>query len=56
MTDKMTRQVNAIIKRLSDEQLQVIAGFREMVEKPWNPSEIYRVFADQVFAETNHGE
>ena len=29
MTDKMTDEVNAIIKRLSDEQPQVIAGFRE---------------------------
>ena len=42
MTDKMTDEVNAIIKRLSDEE----------------PSEIYRVFAEsgKVFAETNHGE
>lgn len=31
MTDKMTDEVNAIIKRLSDEQPQVIAGFREDV-------------------------
>ena len=28
MTDKMTDEVNAIRKRLSDEQPQVIAGFR----------------------------
>ena len=31
MTDKMTDEVNAIIKRLSDEQPQVIAGFRDDV-------------------------
>ena len=51
MTDKMTDEVNAIIKRLSDEQPQVIAGFREDVVEVLEPSEIFRVFA-----ETNHGE
>ena len=35
MTDKMTDEVNAIIKRLSDEQPQVIAGFREW-SRFWN--------------------
>ena len=55
MTDKMTDEVNAIIKRLSDEQPQVIAGFREDVVEVLEPSEIYRVFG-KVFAETNHGE
>ena len=56
MTDKMTDEVNAIIKRLSDEQPQVIAGFREDVVEVLEPSEIYRVFAasGKVFAETNH--
>ena len=58
MTDKMTDEVNAIIKRVSDEQPQVIAGFREDVVEVLDPSEIYRVFAEsgKVFAETNHGE
>ena len=58
MTDKMTDEVNAIIKRLSDEQPQAIAGFREDVVEVLEPSEIYRVFAEsgKVFAETNHGE
>ena len=36
MTDKMTDEVNAIIKRLSDEQPQAIAGFREDVSRFWN--------------------
>ena len=54
MTDKMTDEVNAIIKRLSDEQPQVIAGFREDVVEVLEPSEIFRVFAasGKVFAET----
>ena len=58
MTDKMTDEVNAIIKRLSDEQPQVIAGFRDDVVEVLEPSEIYRVFAEsgKVFAETNHSE
>ena len=58
MTDQMTDEVNAIIKRLSDEQPQVIAGFRDDVVEVLEPSEIYRVFAEsgKVFAETNHGE
>ena len=58
MTDKMTDEVNAIIKRLSDEQPQVIAGVRDDVVEVLEPSEIYRVFAasGKVFAETNHGE
>ena len=45
-------------RRLSDEQPQVIAGFREDVVEVLEPSEIYRVFAEsgKVFAETNHGE
>ena len=47
MTDKMTDEVNAIIKRLSDEQPQVIAGFREDVVEVLEPSEIYRVFAGE---------
>ena len=59
MTDKMADEVNAIIKRLSDEQPQVIAGFREDVVEVLEPSEIYRVFAESggvCAAETNHGE
>lgn len=46
MTYKMTDEVNAIIKRLSDEQPQAIAGFREDVVEVLEPSEIYRVFAE----------
>ena len=55
MTDKMTDEVNAIIKRLSDEQPQAIAGFREDVVEVLEPSEIYRVFAEsgKVFVEPN---
>lgn len=55
---EMTDEINAIIKRLSDEQPQVIAGFREDMAVLLEPSEIYRVFAasGKVLAETDHGE
>ena len=48
MTDKMTDEVNAIIKRLSDEQPQVIAGFREDAVEVLEPSEIYVFLPNQV--------
>lgn len=58
MTDKMTDEVNAIVKRLSDEQPQVIAGFKDDTVEVLEPSDIYRVFSEsgKVLAETNHGE
>lgn len=58
MTDKMTDEINAIVKRLSDEQPHMIAGFKEDTVRVLEPSDIYRIFAvsGKVFAETNHGE
>ena len=58
MTDKMTDEVNAIVKRLSDEQPQVIAGFKDDTVEVLEPSDIYRIFSEsgKVLAETNHGE
>lgn len=58
VTDKITDEVNCILKRISDEQPQVIAGFKDDTVEVLEPSDIYRVFAisGKVFAETNHGE
>lgn len=58
MADKMTDEINVIIKRLSDEQPQMIAGFKDDIVKVLEPSDIYRVFATsgKVLAETHHGE
>ena len=58
MTDKMTDEINALVKRLSEEQPQVIAGFKDDTVEVLEPSDIYRVFAtsDKVLAETSHGE
>ncbi len=58
VTDKMTDEINAVLKRISDEQPKMIAGFKDDVVEVLEPSNIYRVFAasGKVFAETSHGE
>ena len=58
MTDKMTDEINALVKRLSEEQPQVIAGFKDDTVEVLEPSDIYRVFttSGKVLAETSHGE
>lgn len=58
VTDKMTDELSAAIKRLSNEQPQLLAGFREDTVELLEMSDIYRVFAasGKVFAETEHGE
>ena len=58
MTDKMTDEINSVIKRLSDEQPQIIAGFKGDTVELLELSDIFRVFASsgKVLAETNHGE
>lgn len=57
MTDKMTDEVNDIVKKLSVEQPQLIAGFKDDSVQVIDPSSIYRVYAQsgKVFAETNKG-
>lgn len=57
MTDKMTDEVNDIVKKLSDEQPQLIVGFKDDSVQVIEPSSIYRVYAQsgKVFAETNNG-
>lgn len=58
VTDKMTDEVNDLLKRLSDVRPQVIAGFRDEIVELLEPSDIYRVFAvsGKVLAETARGE
>lgn len=57
MTDKMTDEVNDIVKKLSDEQPQLIAGFKDDSVQVIEPSSVYRVYAQlgKVFAETSKG-
>lgn len=58
VTDKMTDEVNDLLKRLSDGRPQVIAGFKDEIVELLEPSDIYRVFAvsGKVLAETARGE
>lgn len=58
VTDKMTDEINAIIKTLSEEQPKMIAGFKDDVVEVLESTDIYHIFAaaGKVFAETNHGE
>ena len=58
VTDKMTDEINALLKRISDEQPKMIAGFKDDVVEVLEPSDIYRIFSEsgKVLAETNHGE
>ncbi|MGL5440524.1 MAG: LytTR family DNA-binding domain-containing protein [Filifactoraceae bacterium] len=58
VTDNMTDEINSILKRISAEQLKMIAGFKDDIVEVLEPSDIYRIFAasGKVFAETNHGE
>lgn len=54
VTNKVTDELNGIIKRLAGEQTQMIAGFQEDQVTVLEPSQIYRVFASngKVYAET----
>lgn len=58
VTDKMTDEVNDLLKRLADVRPQVIAGFKDEIVELLEPSDIYRVFAvsGKVLAETARGE
>ncbi|MGN1100021.1 MAG: LytTR family DNA-binding domain-containing protein [Christensenellales bacterium] len=54
VTDKVTAEINEIMKRLSGEQTQMIAGFRDDRVTILDPDRIFRVFASngKVYAET----
>ena len=58
VTNKMTDEINSLLKRLSAEQPKMIAGFKGEAAEVLEPSDIFRIFASagRVFAETNHGE
>ena len=58
VTEKVTDEINSILKKLSAEQPKMIAGFKDDIAEVLDPSDIYRIFAasGKVFAETNHGE
>lgn len=58
VTKEINDEINALMKKLSDDQIKMIAGFREDTVKVLEPKDIYRVYASsgKVFAETDRGE
>ena len=57
VTSEVTEEVNEIIKRLSSEQPQMIAGFKDEQATMLEPNQIYRVYASEgkVYAEVENG-
>ena len=57
VTSKVTEEVNEIVKRISSEQPQMIAGFKDEQATMLEPNQIYRVYASdgKVYAEAENG-
>ena len=56
VTDKVTDEINKIVKRLSGEPSQILAGFKDGQATVLEPEQIYRVCAadGKVYAETEN--
>lgn len=57
VTDKMTEEINEIIKRLSSGQSRMLAGFKDDRVSMLEPDAIYRIYASdgKVYAEAENG-
>lgn len=58
VTNKMTDEVNEIVKKLSDDTPKLITGFREDVAEIIEPQKIFRIYANdgKVYAATAQRE
>ena len=58
LTDKITDEISALIKRISEETPQVISGFRNDTLEILEQSKILRIYASagKIFATTTSGE
>lgn len=58
VTDKMTDEINALIRKLSEESPQILSGFRNDTLEILEQSDIFRLYASagKVFAVTAKGE
>lgn len=58
LTDKMSEEVNELVRRISEKAPQVIAGFREDLMKILEQQEITRIYScgGKVFAMASDGE
>lgn len=57
LTDRVTEEINEIVKRLSGEQTRMLAGFKDGQATVLEPERIYRVYASngKVYAEAEGG-
>jgi len=58
LTDRMTDEVNEIVRKISETEPAMLAGFREDTVTVLDPEEIYRIYAanGKVFAVTGNAE
>ncbi len=58
LTDRISDEVHALVRRLSDESPRLLPGFRDDTLEPLEPADIVRVYAlnGKVYAATEHGE
>lgn len=58
LTDKMTDEINTLVRKLSDDAPQMLTGFRDDKLEILEQSDIFRIYAasGKVFAATSHGE
>ena len=58
LTDRMTDEVNEIVRKISETEPAMLAGFREDTVTVLDPEEIYRIYAanGKVFAVTGKAE
>ena len=58
ITNKITNETNAIIKKLSDETPQILCGFHEDTVEILEQSDLIRIYstAGKIFAVTDYGE
>lgn len=58
VTDKVTDEINRIVKKLSDEENELIAGARNEAIELLDPQQIVRIYASQgkIYAKTKSGE
>lgn len=58
LTDKMTEEVNEIVRKLSEEKPEIIAGFREDTLEILEKGDIIRIYSEtgKVIAVTDRGE
>ena len=56
ITDRVIEEINEIVRRLSDESSQILAGFKDGQAAVLEPEQIYRIYAAEgkVYAETEN--